>query len=252
MKNIRQKIILGNEKIISFRDGVEAIKKYVGIFVEDELTKILTVQMWTAESRMKTKIKKFLPTYSEEILADIEKSPDKIFESANKAQAILKNLRREKIFPTAESSTEEIFHELKIIFHGSECEIKNKDGFNYQPETILKGVAAYEFLLMLKSAEKQKIWLEFSYRDYAHGKFLISEKDFEILAEESVTDFLKSRLDKNRQEILKNPLALKKYISPKIMVRTEDIFNQINLESENFQSAMKYFEQEEITYLQSC
>ena len=152
--------------------------------------------------------------------------------------------------PTAESSSEEKFHDLKIIYHGSEGEIKNKDGFNYQPETILKGVAAYEFLLVLKSAEKQKIWLEFFYGDYAHGKFLISENDFELFAEESVTDFLKNRLDKNRQEILKNPPALKKYISPKIMIRTEDIFNQINLESENFQTAMKNFEQEEFRYLQ--
>ena len=76
------------------------MKKYAGIFVDDELTKILTVQMWTAESKLKTKIKNFLPTYSEEILSEIEKNPDRIFESANKTQAILKNLRREKIFPT--------------------------------------------------------------------------------------------------------------------------------------------------------
>ena len=80
---------------------------------------------------------------------------------------------------------------------------------------------------------------------------MISEKDFELLADNSITDFLKSRLDKNRQEILKNPQMLKKYISPKIMVRTEDIFNQINLESENFQSAMKNFEQEEMKYFES-
>ncbi len=237
-------------EVISFNDGIEAIKKYAGNFVSDELTKILTVQMWTAESRLKTNTKKFLPTYSEEVLTEIEKNPDSIFESANKAQAILKNLRREKILPIEKLSSKEIFQDLKIIYHGGE--IKNKDGFNYHPETILTGVAAYEFLSMLKSSEKQKIWLEFFYQDYAHGKFLISENDFEILAEESVTDFLKSRLDKNRQEILKNPQMLKKYISPKIMVRTEDIFNQINLESENFQTAMKNFEQEEIRYLQSC
>ena len=112
-------------------------------------------------------------------------------------------------------------------------------------------MAAYEFFSMLKSSEKQNVWLEFFYKDYAHGKFLISEKDFESLAEESVTDFLKSRLNKNRQEILKNPQMLKKYISPKIMIRTEDIFNQINLEAENFQMAMKNFEQEEFRYLQS-
>lgn len=241
-----------DDDVISFRDGINAVKKYAGNFVDDELTKILTVQMWITESKLKTKIKKFLPTFSEEILTEIEKNPDKIFESANKAQAILKNLRREKIFPTEKLSSEEIFQDLKIIFHGSEGEIKNKDGFNYQPETILTGVAAYEFLSMIKSSEKQKIWLEFFYQDYAHRKFLISENDFESLAEESVTDFLKSRLNKNRQQILKNPLALKKYISPKIMVRTEDIFNQINLESENFHSAMKNFEQEEFRYLQSC
>ena len=207
--------------------------------------------MWTTESKLKTKIKKFLPIFSYELLTEIEKNPDKIFDSVNKALAILKNLRREKILPTEKVSGEELFLGLKIIFHGSEGEIKNTDGFNYQPESILIGVAAYEFFSMLKSAEKQKIWLEFFYKDYAHGKFLISEKDFESLAEESVTDFLKSRLNKNRQEILKNPQMLKKYISPKIMIRTEDIFNQINLEAENFQMAMKNFEQEEFRYLQS-
>ena len=141
---------------------------------------------------------------------------------------------------------------MKIIYHGSEGEIKNKDGFNYQPESILTGVAAYNFLSMLKSSEKQKIWLEFFYGDYAHGKFLILEKDFELLADNSITDFLKSRLNKNRQQIKKNPLALKKYISPKILIRTADILNQINFESENFQSAMKNFEQEALKYLQSC
>ena len=236
---------------ISFRDGINAVKKYAEKFVSDELTINFVLQMWTAESKLKTKIKKFLPTYSEEILTEIEKTPDKIFESANKAQAILKNLRREKILPTEKVSCEEIFHDLKIIYHGSEFGLKTEDGFNYQPETILKGVAAYKFLSMLKSVEKQKIWLEFFYGDYSHGKFLISENDFEIFAEETVTEFLKNRLDKNRQEILNNPQMLKKYISPKIMVRTEDIFNQIILESENFLSAMKNFEQEELKYLQS-
>ena len=240
-----------DDDVISFRDAINAVKKYAEKLVSDELTINFVVQMWTVESKLKTKIKKFLPTCSEEILTEIEKSPDKIFESANKAQAILKNLRREKILTTEKLSGEEIFTDLKIIYHGSEGEIKNEDGFNYQPETILTGVAAYNFLSMIKSSEKQKIWLEFFFQDYSHGKFLISEKDFEILAEESVTDFLKSRLNKNRQELLKQPQMLKKYISPRIMVRTEDIFNQINLESENFQTAMKNFEQEEIRYLQS-
>ena len=240
-----------NDEVISFRDGINAVKKYAEKFVSDDLTINFAVQMWTAESKLKTKMKKFLPTYSEEIFAEIEKNPDKIFESVNKAQAILKNLRREKILPIEKLSSEELFHDLKIIFHGSDGELKTKDGFIYKAETILTNITAYKFLSMLKSAEKQKVWLEFFYGDYAHGKFLISEEDFELLAEETITDFLKKRLDKNRRQILNNPQELKKYISPKIMIRTEDIFNQINLESENFQSAMKNFEQEEIKYLEN-
>jgi len=240
-----------DDDVISFRDGINAVRKYAEKFVSDELTINFAVQMWTAESKLKTKMKKFLPTYSEEILAEIEKNPDKIFESVNKAQAILKNLRREKILPIEKLSSEELFQSLKIIYHGSEFGLKTEDGFNYQPESILTGVTAYKFLSMLKSAGKQKIWLEFFYQDYAHWKFLISEEDRELLAEETVTDFLKKRLDKNRQQILNNPQELKKYISPNVMVRTEDLLNQINLESENFQSAMKNFEQEEFQYLQS-
>ena len=102
-----------------------------------------------------------VPTFSDEILTKIEKTPDKIFDSSNKALAILKNLRREKILPTEKVSGAEMFHDLKIIYHGNEFGLKTGDGFNYQPESILTGVAAYKFLSMLKSAEKQKIWLEF-------------------------------------------------------------------------------------------
>ena len=164
-----------DDDAISFKDGINAVKKYAEKFASDELTINFAVQMWTAESKLKTKIKKFLPTYSEEILTETEKTPDKIFESVNKAQAILKNLRREKILPIAEKSpSEEIFHDLKVIYHGSESGFKTVDGFNYQPESILTGVTAYNFLLILKSAEKQKIWIEFFYGDYAHGKFLTS------------------------------------------------------------------------------
>ena len=154
LKFLQVRGFLSNEKIISFNDGIEAIKKYAGNFVEDGLTKIFTVQMWVAESNLKIKIKKFLPTCSEEILTEIEKNPDRIFDSTNKAMAILKNLHREKILPQVEKlSTEEIFQGLKIVYHGGEDEIKNKDGFNYQPESILQDVVAYEFLSMLKSSE---------------------------------------------------------------------------------------------------
>ena len=59
-------------------------------------------------------MRKFLPTYPEEILAEIEKNPDKIFEAANKAKAILKNLRREKILPIEKSPNKELFQNLKI------------------------------------------------------------------------------------------------------------------------------------------
>ena len=196
-------------------------------------------------------MRKFLPTYPEEILAEIEKNPDKIFEAANKAKAILKNLRREKILPIEKSPNKELFQNLKIVYHGSEGELKTKDGFNYQPESILTGVVAYEFLAALKSAEKQKIWLEFFYGDYSHGKFLISEEDFELLAEETVTDFLKKQLDKNRQQILKSPQELKKYISPKIIVRVEELLHQATLESKIFQSVMNFFEQDEIKYFET-
>ena len=164
----------------------------------------------------------------------------------------MKKLRREKIKLLAiKSEVGEVFGDLKIIYHGSEGELKNKFGSAYLSETILTVGAAYEFLFMLKSAEKQKIWLEFFYNDYAHGKFLISEKDFETVAEESLTEFLKIRLNENRQEILRSPQELKKYISPNVMLRTEELINQANIESEIFQSAMEEFEREEMKYLES-
>ena len=169
-------ILEENDEIISFQDGIGSVKKYAAENGADELTKILTAQMFLVESKVKTKIESYLPTYSDDILSELKENPDKIFESANKAQSILKKLRHKKIKPLAEKSTiGEIFVGLKIIYHGSEYELKNKFGSTYPNELILTGEAAYEFLFMLKSAEKQKIWLEFSYKGYAHGKFLIKE-----------------------------------------------------------------------------
>ena len=233
------------EEIISFQNCVEEIKKYAEGNGADELTKIFAVKMFVVESGLKIKIENFLPTYSEEILTEIEKNPDKLFYAVSQAQSILKKLRREKIKSLSiKSEVSEVFGDLKIIYHGSEGELKNKFGSAYLSETILTVGAAYEFLFLLKSAEKQKIWLEFFYKDYAHGKFLILEKDFEMFAEESVTEFLKNRLNENRQEILK------KYISPNVMIRTEELINQANVESEIFQSAMGEFEREEMKYLE--
>ena len=67
------------------------------------------------------------PSYSEEILSDIEKNPDKLFYAASQAQSILKKLRREKIKSLSiKSEVSEVFGDLKIIYHGSEGELKNK------------------------------------------------------------------------------------------------------------------------------
>ena len=240
------------DEIISFQDCIDAIKKYAEENGADELTKIFAIQMFIVESKLKTKIESYLPTYSEEILSEVEKNPDKIFESANKAQAILKNFRREKIKPIAEEyAVGEVFGDLKIIYHGSQRELKNRFGSTYKSESILKGGSAYEFLFMLKFASRQKIWLEFFYQNYAHGKFLISDDDFDIFDEESVADFLKIRLGKNRKQLLNNSQELKKYVTEGKMIREEEFLNQANIESELFQSAMENFEQEEMKYLES-
>ena len=100
---------------------------------------------------------------------------------------------------------EKPFRDLKIIYHGSEEDLLNKNGFNYPKESILTGISAYDFLLAIKSVQEQKIWLAFSYKDYSHGKFLISGEDFAFDVEEFITPFLRARLDKNRQYLLDNP-----------------------------------------------
>lgn len=180
-----------DDEIISLQDAIEAVKKYGESHGANELTSILTVQIWLSETGLKTKMIFFLPLYSETILVEIEKSPDIIFESMSKAQAILKNLRREKIKSvTQNNSSEKLFRDLKVIYHGSEGELQNKNGFTYPKESILTGISAYDFLLALKSAGEQKIWLEFSYKDYSHGKFLITGEDFAFDKEEFITPFL--------------------------------------------------------------
>jgi len=113
-------LIENTTDIISLQDGIDAVSKYAENIGVDDLTKILVMQMWLAEIKMKTKLKYFLPTFSKEILSEIEKKPDKIFEEMNKAQLILKNLRQEKIKPTAEKITAGLFKDLKVVYHGSE------------------------------------------------------------------------------------------------------------------------------------
>ena len=60
---------------------------------------------------------------------------------------------------------------------------------------------------------------------------------------------MKNRLNKNRQQILDNPKELQKYITEGKRIRIDEFLNQAKLESENFQSVMKEFEQEETQYL---
>ena len=242
-----------SDGIISFQDCVNTVKKYATEKGADELTTILTIQIFVSESKLHTKIENYLPIYSEQILSAIEENPDKLFESASKARTILKNLQQEKIKPLAEEiASGKNFSELKIIYHGSESELKNKLGSTYPPETIMTGGVAYEFLFTLKSAASQKIWLEFFYKEYAHGKFLISAEDMEMLDDSTVTDFLKSRLGRNRQEILSNLQEWEKYLFEGKIFHDEEILNQVKVEMRNFQSAMIDFEREEIQYLESC
>ena len=194
-----------------------------------------------------------LQLFSETVLAEIEKSPDILFDAMSKAHSILKKLRREKIKSATENiTTEEFFRDLKITYHGSEGELQDKNGVTYPKESILTGISAYDFLLALKSAREQKIWLEFSYKDYSHGKFLISGEDFAFDEEKFLTPFLRSRLDKNRQYLLDNPYELKKYLLSEKAMSAEELLARISLESKFFQEIMDEFQREELSYLENA
>ena len=235
---------------VSFQDCINAVKKYVEDSGANNLTAILAVQTWIIESRLKTKAEWFLPTYSDSLLAEIEEAPDKLFESMNKARAILKNLQREKEISIEENlSDNDDFRDLKIVYHGSEVELKNRNGRIYRNESVLNGAMAYEFLCSLKAREEKcKTWLEFSYKSYSHGKFLLAD---EIPKDESISTFLRTRLDKNRQHLLHNPQDLKPYITAKRAITVSELLRRINFESKLFQSVMDEFESEENLYLES-
>lgn len=194
----------------------------------------------------------FLPSYPDSLLTNIENAPDKLFESMNTARAFLKRLLHEKITPLAKNlSADDFFRDLKIIYHGSEISLQNEDETVYPNESIFTGVSAYEFLRLLKAKAAEvhfKTWLEFSYKDYSHGKFLLSEK---IPRDESISTFLRTRLDKNRQHLLHNPQDLKQYIPTGKTIRADDLLQKVKLESILFQSVMNDFEQEENSYLSS-
>ena len=89
----------------------------------------MTVQSWLVESALNINLNSFLPLYPEEILADVEIDVGKIFAAMSNAQAVLKNLRLEKIIPVAEpTSAAGLFDDLKIVYHGSSFDIKNTSG----------------------------------------------------------------------------------------------------------------------------
>ena len=239
-----------DEEIISLQDALDAIKKYAESHGANVLSSIFSAQIWLSETGLNIKIVSYLPIFDESILAEIEKSPDILFDAMSKANAILKQLRREKIKSATENiTTEEFFHDLKVIYHGSEGELRNKNGFAYPKESILAGILAYDFLLALKSAREQKIWLEFSYKDYSYGKFLSSGEEFD--EEKFLTPFLRTRLDKNRQYLLDNPHELKKYLLSEKAMPAEELLARISLESKFFQEVMDEFQREELSYLEN-
>ena len=84
---------------------------------------------------------------------------------------------------------------------------------------------------------------------YIHGKFLLSDK---IPKNEPVSNFLRTRLDKNRQHLMKNPQDLKPYLPAGKTARADDLLQRISLESKLFQSVMDDFEHEENFYLSNC
>lgn len=246
-------ILEGDEGIKSLSDGIEAVENYVSRFCEDELIKKLTAQMWLAESKLNVKMELFLPVYSEEILLEIEKKPEIIFEKINLANELLKNLRKEKVKPVAEEiESADLFQGLKIIYHGSEIEITDKMGCEYPQESILKGVTAYEFLKAWQEnkAEKFKTWLEISYKGYEHGEFLLRSEDRNI--ENSIANLLRKRLNENRQKLLRSSQNLPQYIMAGTgeSVSDEEILNMVEMETEKFQKAMAEFEMEEMKYLE--
>jgi len=243
-------LIENGTDIISFHDCIDSIKKFAESNNADVLTSILTVQTWIAESKLKTKMSLFLPSYPDSVLTDIEKVPDKLFESMNTARAILKRFLHEKVTPLAKNlSTDDYFRDLKITYHGSEISLQNEDETVYPNKFILTGVSAYEFLRLFKAKAEDahfKTWLELSYKDYSHGKFLLSDK---IPKDEAISNFLRSRLDKNRQHLLHNPQDLKQYIPTGKTIRADDLLQQVKLESTLFQAVIDDFEQEENSYL---
>ena len=72
-----------------------------------------------------------------------------------------------------------------------------------------------------------------------------------IPKDEPISNFLRTRLDKNRQHLIHNPQDLKQYIPTGKTIRADDLLQQIKTESKLFHAVMDDFELEENTYLQN-
>ena len=84
------------------------------------------------------------------------------------------------LLPTyAEEITAWLFKELQVVYHGSDNSNRNNS-----KEWIL---------YMVKKEVGQKIWLEISYKDYSHGKFLIETEDYELAKTGTVAEFYRIR-----------------------------------------------------------
>lgn len=148
-------ILENDDERISLQYGIDAVKNYAAKIFQDELVQILTVQMWLAETKLKTKMALFLPTYSEEVFIAIENTPEIIFQKILLANDILKKLKMERVKPVAEEvKLDDLFQGLKIIYHSSKIAIEDNQGLVYPAETILTGVSAYEFLSAWKRQEE--------------------------------------------------------------------------------------------------
>ena len=86
-----------------------------------------------------------------------------------------------------------------------------------------------------------------SYKNYKHGKFLLTNDSDEIF----IAEILKKRLEKNRREILKNPQNLPMFIVNGTEIPNEKIIEKIENESATFQKIFADFEIEEKKYFES-
>lgn len=99
--------------------------------------------------------------------------------------------------------------------------------------------------------ENFKTWLDFSYKEYEHGEFLLTSEVSKF--ENHISHLFKIRLNENRQKLLKSQQNLPKYIIAGTGEPISDtkILNMVENETEKFQKAMAEFEIDENRYLKN-